>query len=177
MALSKEIEERFQKLESKVNKHKYHITLLCGGYLLKRDMVTNEIELINVDNDEYESLSMHCDDFHIIDLFCLETWDEIENGTINGDGTRKDDALEKQWLLLAIHPECKTAKAAWRKEHNEYEAYKNSGAKETTPVPYQGPIEDIDIKPMPNKSIKLDKPAPVEPKHTAEWQHDYKPNW
>lgn len=160
--MTKEDLELLKLIKTQLCNHKYKITLLAGA-VLKRDIETNEIELIAASEDEYEELSMQYDEFHCVDLFCLESWDEIENGTIDETSNgpvRRDDAPEKKWLLLAMHPECKTAKQAWKKEHDEYEAYINSGAKVATPPPYSGPVVDIPIK----QTISIDTPEAPTPK-------------
>lgn len=141
-----EIEKRLAYLESKINQHKYYITLLMGGAVLKRDLSTNEIEYIDSFDDEYESLMSQYDDAILVDLFCIEDWEPIPipeppNKTNNKTQSEYDKELyeykhldkdyregiknnpEKCWILLHMHPECKTAKGAWKLEVSEYKKY------------------------------------------------------
>jgi len=172
-----DLEKRLLELEGRLNKHKYFITLLPGA-LLKRDISTNEIEYIDSNNDEYEGLELSIDQFILVDMFALESWEAIPDSQDMDDRQGIKNNPEKCWILEHMHPG-KTARQAWRREVKQYEEYManhhtTSPQVNSSPVmpsipksPKDAIIQEV-IEPSTRPKSKIDEEI---------YAHDFKPNW
>jgi hypothetical protein len=172
MAISKEVEERFQKLESSINKHTYEYALCfddgyLGGYL-RLDKKTGII-------DQHFDEEIPMDSKPFILLFPEILIYGLAKDIDSLDSINPFDKWYLQKAFNTINDEIlmkrvKKLQRQWDKEEEDRRAAF------PTPDPYSGPKEDISIKSNDNKPIEP-RPIPSESKHTPEWQHDYRPNW
>jgi hypothetical protein len=103
------LELRIKELEALISKKQYVITFIAGGILL-RDKLTQEVQLIDSLDDDFEEFQDRWTIFLDFNTLCLTPWSEIESSPY---------FPEFQWFYNYISPGLSTRKA-WAFDRKMY---------------------------------------------------------